>query len=276
MDRRRVRRGRRFRIALGGRPWHLSWRAWPPSITWWSHFPAPNRCSIPCLMLLRAGIVASEARAYGNVMLDQRLERPAAKRELARLDAEAKRLRRARFGRSTSAPRGFRHHAECRNSWTRADGGDACAPPRTRAASPSKACFPRRPRRASSSARVWSWRGMESSPPDEPSSSAAAFGHPSEEMFANLLDFYRIQWEYEPRSVPAAMGQGRQRHRSFHAGFLSARVRSVRRAHHHEAGSGDAKESQGQAAARNLSAYQHPGVLSEGFSGPGVQIRARA
>jgi hypoxanthine phosphoribosyltransferase len=32
--------------------------------------------------------------------------------------------------------------------------------------------------------------------------SKASFGHPSEEMFANLLDFYRIQWEYEPRSFP--------------------------------------------------------------------------
>jgi hypothetical protein len=30
----------------------------------------------------------------------------------------------------------------------------------------------------------------------------AVFGHPSEEMFANLLDFYRIQWDYEPRSFP--------------------------------------------------------------------------
>ncbi len=29
-----------------------------------------------------------------------------------------------------------------------------------------------------------------------------SFGHPSEQMFANLLDFYRIQWEYEPRSFP--------------------------------------------------------------------------
>ena len=28
------------------------------------------------------------------------------------------------------------------------------------------------------------------------------FGHPSEEVFANLLDFYRIAWEYEPRSFP--------------------------------------------------------------------------
>lgn len=28
------------------------------------------------------------------------------------------------------------------------------------------------------------------------------FGHPSEEVFANLLDFYRIEWDYEPRSFP--------------------------------------------------------------------------
>src|SRR5438128_1130297 len=28
------------------------------------------------------------------------------------------------------------------------------------------------------------------------------FGHPSEELFANLLDFYHIEWKYEPRSFP--------------------------------------------------------------------------
>lgn len=28
------------------------------------------------------------------------------------------------------------------------------------------------------------------------------FNHPSEEIFANLLDFYRIRWDYEPRSFP--------------------------------------------------------------------------
>jgi hypothetical protein len=28
------------------------------------------------------------------------------------------------------------------------------------------------------------------------------FAHQSEELFANLLDFYRIAWEYEPRSFP--------------------------------------------------------------------------
>ena len=34
-----------------------------------------------------------------------------------------------------------------------------------------------------------------SSPPDSP-----AFAHPSEEEFARILDFYGLQWEYEPRS----------------------------------------------------------------------------
>jgi bifunctional protein TilS/HprT len=32
----------------------------------------------------------------------------------------------------------------------------------------------------------------------------ANFGHPSEEQFAQLLDFYRIEWLYEPRSFPLA------------------------------------------------------------------------
>jgi bifunctional protein TilS/HprT len=32
----------------------------------------------------------------------------------------------------------------------------------------------------------------------------ASFGHPSEEEFTKLLDFYRIEWLYEPRSFPLA------------------------------------------------------------------------
>ena len=33
------------------------------------------------------------------------------------------------------------------------------------------------------------------------------FANQSEEMFANLLDFYRIAWEYEPRSFPIQYGR---------------------------------------------------------------------
>ncbi len=30
----------------------------------------------------------------------------------------------------------------------------------------------------------------------------AAFAHPSEAEFASILDFYQLEWEYEPRSFP--------------------------------------------------------------------------
>jgi hypothetical protein len=39
-------------------------------------------------------------------------------------------------------------------------------------------------------------------PPDRVTIKNKDFGHPSEEVFANLLDFYRIAWDYEPRSFP--------------------------------------------------------------------------
>jgi cytidylate kinase len=40
-------------------------------------------------------------------------------------------------------------------------------------------------------------RGREEEP-----SAKAAFAHPSEEEFASVLNFYRIKWEYEPRTFP--------------------------------------------------------------------------
>lgn len=47
--------------------------------------------------------------------------------------------------------------------------------------------------------------------PKLPSSSLrpSSFGHPSEEEFARLLDFYRIEWLYEPRSFPLAWQENR-------------------------------------------------------------------
>jgi len=39
-------------------------------------------------------------------------------------------------------------------------------------------------------------------PPRDGRPTAQRFTHPSEQIFANLLDFYRIRWEYEPRSFP--------------------------------------------------------------------------
>jgi bifunctional protein TilS/HprT len=47
--------------------------------------------------------------------------------------------------------------------------------------------------------------------PKLPSSSLrpSSFGHPSEEEFAKLLDFYRIEWLHEPRSFPLAWQDGK-------------------------------------------------------------------
>ncbi len=49
-------------------------------------------------------------------------------------------------------------------------------------------------------------RGKLVETPKLPTSSLrpSSFGHPSEEEFAKLLDFYRIEWLYEPRSFPLA------------------------------------------------------------------------
>jgi hypothetical protein len=38
-------------------------------------------------------------------------------------------------------------------------------------------------------------------------SSAVSFAHESEAAVARLFDFYRIAWEYEPRSFPIAWNQ---------------------------------------------------------------------
>lgn len=36
----------------------------------------------------------------------------------------------------------------------------------------------------------------------EPQSPRPAFAHPMEETFARILDFYGIQWQYEPHTFP--------------------------------------------------------------------------
>jgi len=33
------------------------------------------------------------------------------------------------------------------------------------------------------------------------------FAHPSEEEFSRMLDFYKIEWQYQPRTFPLAWGE---------------------------------------------------------------------
>jgi len=151
--------------------------------------------------LLRVAVTAPEARRIGNVMLEQRLDRTAAKSALAQLDREAKRLRKARLGRSTRRAESFDLilSGEQLEVAQMADILRAAAAARelTRQGLLAPAAL----------------AGMEFQtrlqlarhgivPALRAHLKRAAFSHPSEEMFANLLDFYRIQWQYEPRSFP--------------------------------------------------------------------------
>jgi hypothetical protein len=56
-------------------------------------------------------------------------------------------------------------------------------------------------------------------PPDKITLRKKVFANNSEEMFANLLDFYRIAWDYEPRSFPVQYDRDGNVHESFTPDF---------------------------------------------------------
>src|SRR4051794_21058893 len=45
--------------------------------------------------------------------------------------------------------------------------------------------------------------------PPEQEEGGAGFSHPAEAEFARLLDFYGIEWQYEPRAFPLEWQDGR-------------------------------------------------------------------
>ncbi|GIU76718.1 MAG: hypothetical protein KatS3mg004_3805 [Bryobacteraceae bacterium] len=153
--------------------------------------------------LLRVRVVAPAARRTGNIMLDNGLDRAAARRALAERDREAARLRKARFGRAQAAAEAFdlvlnaatldtAHMADLIARAVEQQGlleHGFLSP-----AAEAQLQFQIRLRLAR--------HGIQ--PRGRASLARAQFGHPSEEIFANLLDFYRIPWEYEPRSFPIA------------------------------------------------------------------------
>ena len=155
----------------------------------------------PIPMLLRAGVVAPSARRIGNVMLDQRLDRPAAQQALGALDAEHRKQRKARIGRS-KAP------AESFDLVLNAERMEAAQMAEIlRAAVEVRGLIGRGLLSPAAEAQLQFQTRLQLArhgiiPAGHANLKRAAFGHPSEELFANLLDFYRIQWDYEPRSFP--------------------------------------------------------------------------
>jgi hypothetical protein len=146
-------------------------------------------------------VVAPENVRIGNLMLDHRLEREAARKMLLDLEAAERELRRARFGKTQASAELFDlvFNAESLSYEQMAElvetavaSGGLRERGHLAHAAEQQLQFHMRMKLAR--------YGIV--PPSRVTLRNKKFAHASEEMFANLLDFYRIAWEYEPRSFP--------------------------------------------------------------------------
>ena len=153
------------------------------------------------LGVLRVQIVAPEFRRIGSLMLDRRLDRPAAKKLLRELERDERKARARKFGRATAPAHLFDLvlNAESLESEQMTRLIESAAGERNlleqgllSAAADAQLQFQVR--------LQLSKHGIM--PAGAVSIKRSNFSHPSEEIFANLLDFYRIAWEYEPHSFP--------------------------------------------------------------------------
>jgi hypothetical protein len=151
--------------------------------------------------VLRAFITAPESYRTGSLMIDQRIDRPAARALLKQLEREQRGGRRRQFGRATPAMHDFDliFNAESADSDQIAQLLEQVAMTRDLAgqgflASSTEAAVEFRARLRLAKHGI--------APAGKVSLHRKPFANSSEEIFANLLDYYRIAWEYEPRSFP--------------------------------------------------------------------------
>lgn len=150
---------------------------------------------------LRVHIVAPENVRVGNLMLDHRLDRPAARKLLLEMEAADRADRKAKFGKTTATADLFDLvlNAESLTSEQMTELIQTAAA--TSGITERGYLSPAAEAQLQFQMRLKLARyGIV--PPDKITLRRKIFANPSEEMFANLLDFYRIAWEYEPRSFP--------------------------------------------------------------------------
>jgi hypothetical protein len=155
--------------------------------------------SLPSLMT--AQITSPEARRCGFLMLERRVEKAEAVTQLAKLEQERKRLRKSRFGRGSAEHFRFDVILNLAN-FDASQAAEAIAAVAAARKLSDLGLLP-----AETAAEIQFSTRMQLArdqiaPAGRAGLKRSAFGHPSEEMFANLLDFYRIPWDYEPRSFP--------------------------------------------------------------------------
>jgi cytidylate kinase len=151
--------------------------------------------------MLRVHVVAPEKVRIGNLMLDRRLDRPAARQMLLELEAAERSDRKAKFGKTRPTADLFDIVIN-----TELIGAEQVAE-LIAAAVESAGLKERGFLSAAAEVQLQFQVRLKLSrygfvPPAKITLRNKIFANQSEEMFANLLDFYRIAWEYEPRSFP--------------------------------------------------------------------------
>jgi cytidylate kinase len=154
--------------------------------------------------LLRVRIVAPESWRIGSIMLDSRIDRQGARTLLAEYEQAAKALRKRRYGRVHVRPEQADLVLNASTLETDAMAAVILSSTETLGFA-GQGLLP-----ASAEVQIQFRVRLELAkhgmvPPNKVALKRVHFVHPSEEIFANLLDFYRIAWEYEPRSFPIQM-----------------------------------------------------------------------
>ncbi len=150
---------------------------------------------------LRIHVVAPDSVRTGNLMLDRRLPRTAARTQLRELDAAARAQYKTMAGRAIAPPHWFDLvlNAESMDSEQMVEMIQASV----HALGLRERGFLSHAAEAQIQFQIrlrLSRHGIV--PSGAVRLPEKTFAHHSEQIFANLLDFYRIAWEYEPRSFP--------------------------------------------------------------------------
>jgi cytidylate kinase len=150
---------------------------------------------------LRVRVVAPAAVRAGNLMVDRRLERAPARACLADLERDRKSIWKKRFGRVSAGPDAYDLvlNTAVLSSETAAELIGQAA--RSLGLDEKSLLSPNAASHLEFRVRLrLSRHGI--TPVGRIDFAPKPFVNASEEIFANLLDFYRIAWEYEPRSFP--------------------------------------------------------------------------
>ncbi len=151
--------------------------------------------------MLRVHIVAPENVRIGNMMLDRRMDRPAARNELLALEAAERAERKAKFGKSKATAELFDLVLSSEFLSSEQMAGIVVTAAQSMGLAERGLLSPAAEAQLQFQMRFKLARhGIV--PPGQVTLRKKVFANQSEEMFANLLDFYRIAWEYEPRSFP--------------------------------------------------------------------------